>query len=133
MDGLLNELLHAAANAASGSLLERATTAEAGVEAALMRLAVERRLDENQLATAGRFRQGYQTLRGAIRAGAAIPWGYSEHPEYVAFKRPATEVANLISSAERGRTPSAARAQASLIAITANKWAADWSSGGRTK
>lgn len=108
-------------------LLERAAAAEAGVEAALVRLAVERRLDDRQRATAGRFRQGYQTLREAIRAGTPIGWQSSEHPEYVAFKRLATETATLISSTERGRTPAVREAQAALVAITANRWAADWS------
>jgi hypothetical protein len=121
------------ATARRWELLERATAAEAGVEAALVRLSVERRLDEGQLAAAARFRQGYQTLREAIRSGEPIRWGYSEHPEYVAFKRLATEVANLISSAERGRTPTAAEAQAALIEITANKWEADWSGTSSTE
>ncbi len=108
-------------------LLSRACTAEGSVESLFVRLASSRTLTEEQTGVLGRFRQGYQSLRQAVRDGRPLDWRSSTHPQYVAFKKLAAEVAVLIVSE---MPPSAgvveARA-ASLLRITSNEWEQKWS------
>jgi hypothetical protein len=108
------------------TLLQRAVAAEAGVEAMLVKLAAERALDPAEREATGRFRQGYQSLRQAIRDGKPIEWRHSENPQYLAFKGLACEVASLVANSERGKLPSPQEASEALITITANRWEASW-------
>lgn len=125
---LWNYHLKASGSATSmrNELLSRACMAEGSVESLFVRLAASRSLTVDQARVLGRFRQGYQSLRQAIRDGRRLDWRSSKHAEYVAFKSLATEVAVLIVSEV---PPSAglieARAE-SLLQITSNEWEERW-------
>ena len=108
-------------------IFERACAAEGQVESLFVRLASTRNLTEEQTAMLGRFRQGYQSLRQAIRDGRLIAWHSSSHPEYVAFKTLATQVAVFIAGAGVHHLQRDARA-AALLKVTSNEWEGKWHS-----
>jgi hypothetical protein len=110
-------------------LLARASAAEGGVEAILVKLASERQLGEEDIATLGRFRQAYQTLREAIRDLQPVDWWYQDHPEYAAFKRLATQVASMLCTSDKQRAPTVAQASQALKRITSNEWENRWAVG----
>jgi hypothetical protein len=101
-------------------LLRRACDVEGKLESTLVRLSCERVLGYEDIKAIGQFRQLFQQLREAIFANQDIDWGWSEHPEYVAFKTLATRVALLI--VDDGRRPSKEAAAEALLEITSNKW-----------
>lgn len=107
-------------------LFARACTAEGQVESLFVRLASNRALTDEQAATLGRFRQGYQTLRQSIRDGHNIAWHSSSHPEYVAFKMLATEVAVLLANGKGLARDELKRRASSLLRITSNEWESSW-------
>jgi hypothetical protein len=107
-------------------LLERAASAEAGVEALLVRLTCEARLVAREVEIAGKFRQAYQQLREAIRDGTELDWYKHDLPEYLAFKRLAASFALLVSTMDRRGRPSEAQAATALVDITSNRWEGIW-------
>jgi hypothetical protein len=112
-------------------LLRRACDAEGLVERVFVNLAVERHLSARDRETLGRFRQGYQRLRHAIQDDRPLGWTSSEHPEYLAFKRLAVEVASIVyAEGAGGRAPSGSEAFAALREITANRHEESWAAGG---
>ena len=84
-------------------LLERATVAEAGIEAALLRLAVERCLSCSDCVELGKARQAYQQLREAIRVNKTLDWK-SDSEEYLCFKSHSAFVGSVLASANFGQT-----------------------------
>ena len=83
-----------------GELLKRAAAAEGGVEAIIMKLAAERKLNEPKIETLGLFRQAYQELRAAIRDNTSLDaWSYKS-TEYFLFNNLASQISYLISSDE---------------------------------
>jgi hypothetical protein len=107
-------------------LLNRASAAEAGVEALLVKLTSERILDQADRNALGRFRQGFQTLRQSIRDGQPLDWRSSEHIEYAAFKMLASRAGRLVSTVDQGKMPSVAQAQCALRGVTSNLWEGSW-------
>lgn len=109
------------------ALFQRASNAEGGVEALLVQFAASRKMSPEDIRACACFRQGYQSLRQAISANASIDWHYSDHPEYLAFKRLAMYFGLVVVA---GSSPSSeavkARADA-LIAISSNEWENRWS------
>jgi hypothetical protein len=103
-------------------LLNRACTAEAGMEAIFVRLASERNLSEGQVNSLGQFRQLYQKLREVIRDNEPLPWNHSEHPEYMDFKRLGAQVAYFIVSDEDKDKTAAGKHADALVGITANRY-----------
>lgn len=85
-------------------LVSRAAAVESKVEAIMLKLVVERKLEEKELRSIGLFRQGFQNLRRAIRDRKPLEYS-SEHPEYRLINQLGTEVACLILSNERIVTP----------------------------
>jgi putative (di)nucleoside polyphosphate hydrolase len=81
-------------------LLVRATAAEGGVEAIIVKLATERVLNEKDIKTLGLFRQAYQELRHAIREGKPLLWTYGT-PEYTLYNDLASKVTCIIVSNKR--------------------------------
>jgi len=81
-----------------------------------------RQLDREVLRTLGRFRQSYQMLRETIRAGKRLDWNWSEHPEYVDFKRDATAVASLLHSGKAHQSTAARLRGEAWLAVTSNEW-----------
>jgi hypothetical protein len=107
-------------------LLARACAAEGAMESMFVRLAAGRDLKPKDLSILGCFRQAFQSLREAIRDMKGIEWSYSSHPEYLAFKRLATEVALLIVSDNSPPAQTAKTRAQALISITSNKWEKNW-------
>jgi hypothetical protein len=105
--------------------LKRACSAEAGVEAILVRLSTEQSLLPADIASLGKFRQAYHRLRENIRADQPIPWNTSDHPEYLAFKTLACDVVALLDRFS-DTTPTTASAKEHLVAITSNTWENEW-------
>jgi len=103
------------------NLLDRACEAEGKLESTLVRLACERSLRDNDIEVLGRFRQLYQQLREAIRDNKPLKWDYSEHPDYVAFKTLAPQVALLIVGLDTLLSARSATSRV-LMDITSNKW-----------
>ena len=103
------------------NLLDRACEAEGKLESTLVRLACERSLDDKDIEVLGCFRQLYQQLREAIRDNKPLPWDYSEHPYYVAFKTLAPQVASLIVGRDTPLPAWEAMSRA-LINITSGEW-----------
>jgi tetratricopeptide (TPR) repeat protein len=59
---------------------------EGKIEAILVKIATEKKLNYTQLEILGRFRQAYQRLRECIQAGKDLPWMSSDNSEYLTFK-----------------------------------------------
>lgn len=106
-------------------IFERACAAEGQVESLFVRLASTRTLTAEQTDVLGRFRQGYQSLREAVRDGRGVGWHSSSHPEYLAFKTLATQVAVLLAGDGVSDAQRDARA-AALLKITSNEWEGKW-------
>jgi hypothetical protein len=105
-------------------LLNRACAAEAGIEALLLRLVGERKLDNAEVSALGKFRQAYQTLRQKMGDDETLSWSYSGHPEYLSFKRHACFLVALLD-----REPSAQKAsvaQSRFVELTDNKFENNW-------
>lgn len=108
-------------------LLNRACTAESGVESLLVRLASERKLSSDDLELLGKFRQAYQQLRGAIKNNEPLKWDWSNHPDYLAFKNLGAKVAFLILSGNFRKSKNSVDAMRALQQITDNQWEYKWS------
>jgi hypothetical protein len=108
-------------------LLKRACDAESLVERVFVKLAAERDLRAADLDRLGRFRQGYQHLRQSIGDNKPLEWDRSTHPEYLAFKRLAVEVAILIQSGGIANSGKRAGRVESLLEITSNHHESTWS------
>ena len=108
------------------SLLERAAAAEGSMETMIVKLASERHLSEKEVETLARFRQGFQSLREVISDGKRLDWNYSEHIEYLAFKKLAVATSRLVSTVDKNPVPSEKEAQKSLARITGNEWERRW-------
>jgi hypothetical protein len=120
-------------------LLRRAAEAEGGFEAILVRITQERFLDESQTDSLARFRQGYQSLREAIREDRTLEWRADPRKrpasdKYRAFKILAARTAGMLSDdtgrvLRRPRTPDPGRAAQALIEATSVANAARWWEG----
>ncbi|MEV6041156.1 hypothetical protein AB0L65_59350 [Nonomuraea sp. NPDC052116] len=83
--------------------LQRAAAVEGNLEAALIKIVLERRLTEDDLLLLGCFRQAYQSLRENVRADRELRWyasekDYEAHRRYRAFKALAVYSADLLQS-----------------------------------
>jgi hypothetical protein len=87
-------------------LLERASKAEGGFEALLVKVASERPLSESDRVLLACFRESYQQLRENIRTRAPLGWRASgesiEARQYRSFKALAEYVAVLLESGQQG-------------------------------
>jgi hypothetical protein len=116
-------ILVKSADEARWDLLQRACSAEAGVEAILVKLAIDPSLTNSDIEDLGRFRQAYQSLRQAIRDDTPISWNSSSAPEYRTFKALACKVACILTSAT---SKDMTTAQQTLDTITSNRWEHRW-------
>ena len=78
-------------------LLERASRAESKVEALILKLVTERRLNDKELETIGFFRQACQLLRQNIRKNELFYWDYGDEV-YHLFNKSSCEILSKISS-----------------------------------
>lgn len=97
-------------------LLQRAITAESGIEAIVMKLATERMLTASDIENLGLFRQGYQKLRQAIRDNTPLDYNYKS-PEYILFNELASKVASLVSAGKQKKPPEPIKAYEHLTEI----------------
>ncbi len=107
-------------------LLERACTAEAGVEATLIELASRHRLNRTAIEDLGKFRQVYQQLRESIRDNRRLEWDWSEHDAYMAFKQLAPRVAQLIRTGSPTRAGRAEQGAKAWLDVTSNEFEDFW-------
>ncbi len=111
---------------AGWELLRRASAIEAGIEATLVKIAAERTLLDETVQELGLVRQAFKSLRRSMRKGEKLDWSYSEHEEYLAFKRLACGLTTMMLTSN-DRKPTAAEAADALIKITANANELRWS------
>lgn len=108
-------------------LFKKSASSEGAMEALFVKLCAELVLDDSELTRLGCYRQAYQSLRQAIRAGSKLDWGSSENTQYLAFKRLSINVASLLAIPRHTReTPTWIRARKQLETVTLNKWEASW-------
>jgi len=101
-------------------LLKRSCEAEGRFDALLVRLSCDRHLRGEETESLGQYRQLYQSLRQSIKKDRPLGWDTFDHPDYLAFKRLAPEIAALIVVDDSiGVSP--ATAAAALEAITSNR------------
>lgn len=98
-------------------LQRRAAAAEGELEAIIVKLAVERRLDEDEKKTLGLFRQAYQKLREVIRGDEDFIWTH-ETPEYKLYNVLASKTAYIIFSKKAKKHRRSADAADALLEIT---------------
>ena len=114
-------------------LFERIATAEAQLEALIVRISCQRALTKDEIHVTGAFRQAYQTLRKCMKHGQSLSvdhgWNASNAPPYAAFKGLAASVAVMLRPKQIGvwhmPSVSAQTAQAaaeSLRALTSNAY-----------
>ena len=100
------------------TLLRDATLAEGELESILVRLSSERSLNTADRTILAGFRQSFQVLREFIRDDQLIDWGYSEHPDYLTFKKGACHLAALLA---RRWFYSREKASVAFLDITSNR------------
>ena len=103
-------------------LLLRATAAEGSVEALLTKITTERELSDAEIDVLGSLRQAYHELRKAIVRGEPLPWHYSAHSDYAAFKGLQIYVANMLTQRTSSRRPAPPVAARDFTKITSNKY-----------
>ena len=107
-------------------LQKRAASAEATVEALLVKLSSEADLSDEQIRTLGRFRQAFQLLRESIRKGKLLEWNNSDAPQYVAFKSLAVEIAQILANDCSAIKLEKQKAIQQMLAITNHRWELVW-------
>ncbi len=111
------------------AFVARASRAEGVMEAVLLKVASERKLTHWQACALGKLRQAYQVLRESIADGEPISYGSHDDAKYMAFKRLATFLGNLLVS-RAGNIPDAQDAFHSFVEITHNRHEMGWSDTG---
>ncbi len=107
--------------------LNRAAEVEGHVEALLARISAEHELSEDDIDALGGVRQGFQSLRGAIKRNEPLEWRSSEAKEYLAFKGLAAYTSRLLgTSSSFKRAPDNAMAAANFRKITSNRHELKW-------
>jgi hypothetical protein len=112
-------------------LLDRASRAEGGLEAVLLKVASERVLNQDEQQNLGNLRQAFQVLRERIEEGVAVSYGASEDEPYVEFKRLATWFGTLLASKPATVVPRPDNASKAFREITHNKYEQYWKRAGR--
>ena len=112
-------------------LLAMTCTAEAGMEAILVKIASEFILTDEDIITLGRFRQAYQSLREHIRENKEFTWNHPYHPQYMQFKKMGAYIATLLSEFSTAKDPSREEAIYNLQRITSTKFKYWWEAQAR--
>jgi hypothetical protein len=81
-------------------LLERAANVEGGMEAIFVKLASEKKLNDEEIKSLGLFRQAIQQLRQSIREYDKMDW-QREHREYISLKKLSIFTARLINKPKK--------------------------------
>ncbi len=128
-------------------ILKRASDAEAGIEAILIKIASDKKLSQNDIETLGNFRQSYQFLRETICNKRQIDWYYCNHYQYKRFKELSCKVANMLLEDNKNKLsskvtnifpifckkPTNEEAFNTFLEITDNKWEKEWDKKWRYK
>lgn len=107
-------------------ILAMTCTAEAGMEAILVKIASEFKLTDEDIIILGRFRQAYQSLREHIRENKQFTWDHPYHPQYMHFKKMGAYIATLLSEFQTAKEPSREEAIYNLQRITSTKFKYWW-------
>jgi hypothetical protein len=114
------------AGAAWGCLRDSAEI-EGRVEALLAKISAERVRSGDDIDVLGAVRQGFQSLRGAIKKEERLPWWGSEAEPYAAFKALAVYTARLLGTpSDSKNAPSNAAATENFRGITSNRHENCW-------
>lgn len=106
---------------------QNAAATEGKVEALLSKVASERLLSDDDINLLGGIRQGFQSLRKAIRDGKSLNWWSSSHPEYAAFKGLCSYCSEMLGNSPRGKQfPSGVEAARNFRQITSNRHEGRW-------
>lgn len=103
-------------------IFKRASAAEAGIEAILIKIASERKLDADEIKTLGCFRQSYQLLRKTIESKERFPFSSPEDHKYLAFKKLSCKVAQMLLEDNKFESPTKEKAFAAFSCITSSNW-----------
>ncbi|TMQ91327.1 hypothetical protein ETD83_31410 [Actinomadura soli] len=102
---------------AAWQCLQRAASIEGAIEALLAKVAGDRQLSDQDIEVLGRMRQGFQSLRKAIREDRNLDW--RETANYQSFKSLAAYTASLMADlGSRGPKPDRETATANFLRIT---------------
>lgn len=120
----------------TSQLLERALLAESRVESLLVKIASERKLDDDTVKDLGLLRQAFQHLRETMQEKRKLHWWHSGHKQYMALKKLATRVTELLSLSRRSllrrllpkefKRPTRDEATEQLLKITDNSHEGRW-------
>jgi hypothetical protein len=111
----------------SWDCLQRAAATEGALEALLARIASERFLSADDVDVLGGVRQGFQSLREAIRSGQNLDWRGSNYESYAALKGLCAYTSRLLGeSSARMALVDSRTAAANFHRITDNKHELIW-------
>jgi hypothetical protein len=96
------------------------------MEAILLQLVCERRLERQEIEAVGKFRRGYEQLRLNIRDSQMLGWATADDPRYVAVERSAAAVSYLISTIDQVPAPDPSVVQANIVEVTSSQWEQTW-------
>jgi hypothetical protein len=112
---------------AAWDCLRNSAEIEGRVEALLAKISAERELSDDDINVLGAVRQGFQSLRGAIKKEERLPWLGSEVEPYTAFKALAVYTARLLGTPSNSKnSPSNATATENFRGITSNRHENCW-------
>jgi hypothetical protein len=111
-------------DASRWKLLEKACAAEGRLESIFVEITSKRPLPKDTIEDLGRFRQHYQQLREVIKRNQPLAWDWSEHPEYMSFKKLAPRIGQLIRTGST--TTRVTERGATWLDVTSNKFEDFW-------
>jgi hypothetical protein len=103
-------------------LLEQIARTEADMEALLLQIICERRLQEDEVASIAKFRQVFQTLPKQLRKGKPLEWVNTRDAKYKALKRNAADVAHLVATMHPAQRPDADTSRKQILLVTDGRW-----------
>ena len=112
-------------------LLARSTKIEGRFESLLLRITSQQTFRPEDLADLGMLRQAFKFPRRQILEGIPIPWGCSEHPQYLAFKSTCSAVGARLAVTPWGLWPASTQAEQFLMVAQNNPHEENFAALGR--
>ncbi len=107
-------------------LIARAAALEARIEALLLRMASELRLEPTEARTLGLYRQAVQQLRHSIIRRQQLDFFGAGQAKYEFYKQLSVTVGDLVRELGERPRPTRERAATQMTEITSSKWEAEW-------
>jgi hypothetical protein len=107
-------------------LIARAAALEARIEALLLRMASELRLEPAEARTLGLYRQAVQQLRHSIIRRQQLDFFGAGQAKYEFYKQLSVTVGDLVRELGERPRPTRERAATQMTEITSSKWEAEW-------